>query len=299
MPRVSIVPKLLAVASLALAAVAFPAPHAGAEVDPAELRRAEAASVQIGVPVPAARTGQDGVEGYVSVAIGTGTVASPEGLILTNQHVVDSRRIAGNLGLTIVEDNFAVAFTVGDGPPLVRYWAELVAAWPEDDLAVLRVGAEGPTIDPIDASDLGLPHIPLGDSDAVRRGDDVHVFGNPALAGNTLQCARGAISGFEVDGETGARVWLRTAASVSSGSSRGMAVNAAGELVGVASRAGSLRSDPRDTDGDGFPDACVPFGETLNLLRPANLAKTLIAQARGVLTTTGESEQASPAVTQP
>ena len=293
-------PKLLAMASLVLAA-AMPRPVVGAELDPAVLRRAEAATVQIGVPAPVARTGRDGVEGYVSVGTGSGTVVSPDGLILTNHHVVDSQRIAESIGLTIVEDKYAVAFTTGDGPPQVRYWADLVAAWPEADLTVLRVSAHWATIDPVDASALDLPHIPLGDSAAVDRGDEVNVLGYPALAGNTLQYTRGAISGFEVDAETGARVWLRTGASVSSGNSGGTAVDADGELIGVPTRAGTLRCQPLDTDGDGSPDVCLPFGGTLNLLRPVNLAKPLIDQARRgpASTPTGASEQVTPAATEP
>ena len=283
MTRVSIVPKLLAVASLVLTAAASPPRVDGAELDPGVLHRAEAAAVQIGVPAPVARRGTDGVEGYVSVATGSGTIVSPDGLILTNYHVVDSQRIGENIGLPVVVDKYGVAFTVDDGPPQLRYWADLVAAWPEADLAVLRISAEWATIAPVDASGLDLPHLPLGDSDAVERGDEVHVFGYPALAGNTLQYTRGTISGFEVDAETGARVWLRTGATVSSGNSGGTAVDGAGELIGVPTRAGTLRCQPQDANGDGAPDACVPFGGTLNLLRPANLAKPLIDRARSEL----------------
>ena len=283
MRRRPILPRLLAATALVLAVGPFPAPRAGAQPDAAVLRRAEAAAVQIGVPAPITRDGRDGVAGYVSVAVGSGTVVSADGLVLTNYHVVDSRRVAEGLGLTVVADKYAVAFTEGDGPPHVRYWADLAAAWPEVDLAVLRVSAEWATIAPIDAAALDLPHVPLGDSDAVERGDAVHVFGYPALAGNTLQYTRGAISGFEVDPGTGARVWLRTDAPVSSGNSGGTAVDEAGGLIGVPTRAGSLRCEPRDTDGDGAADACVPFGGTLNLLRPANLAKPLVDQARGAL----------------
>lgn len=291
-------PKLLVVASLVLAA-ALPRPAVGAVLDPAVLRRVEAAAVQIGVPAPVARTGRHGVEGYVSVATGSGTVVSPDGLILTNHHVVDSQRVAEGLGLTIVEDKYAVAFTTGDGPPQVRYWADLVAAWPEADLAVLRVSADWATIDPVDTSALDLPHVPLGDSDAVDRGDEVHVLGYPALAGNTLQYTLGVISGFEVDAETGARVWLRTGASVSPGNSGGTAVDATGELIGVPTRAGTIRCQPQDTDGDGSPDVCLPFGGTLNLLRPVNLAKRLFDQAGASPTPTGVTEEATPAATEP
>ncbi len=291
-------PKLLVAASLVLA-TALPRPVVGAELDPAVLQRVEAAAVQIGVPAPVARTGRDGVEGYVSVATGSGTVVSPDGLILTNHHVVDSRRVAEDLGLTVVEDKYGVAFTEGDGPPRVRYWADLVAAWPEADLAVLRVSAEWATVAPIDVSALGLPHVPLGDSDAVHRGQAVHVFGYPAIAGNTLQYTPGVISGFEVEPQTGARLWLRTDATVSSGNSGGAAVDDAGDLIGIPTRAGTLRCQPRDTNDDGSPDVCVPFGGTLNLLRPANLAKPLVDQARGALAPTDVGGKASPTAVEP
>jgi S1-C subfamily serine protease len=104
MPGGSIVPKLLATASLVLAAVALAGPVFAAGLDPAVLQRTEAAAVQLGVPVGVARTGQDGVEGYVSVAVGSGTVISPDGLILTNHHVVDSKELAKGIGLPVVEN---------------------------------------------------------------------------------------------------------------------------------------------------------------------------------------------------
>ena len=288
----------LVVASLVLAVAVVPTGSVGAELDPAVRERAEAGAVQIGVATPIGQT-QGGAVAYAAVASGSGTVVSPDGLVLTNLHVLDAERIAQSLGRRVVANKYVIAVTVDDGPPRPRYWADLAAAWPEADLAVLRITADWATIAPVDRAGLDLPYVPLGDSDAVNRADEVHVFGYPAVAGNTLQYTPGVISGFEVDPQSGARLWLRTDATISSGNSGGTAVNGAGELVGVPTQAGVLRCQPWDTNNDRSPDTCVPFGGALNMLRPVNLAKPLIDQAAGEPPPADDAGTASPSAVEP
>ena len=79
-----------------------------------------------------------------STGVGSGFVFDPEGLILTNDHVIEDA--TGG-------DAITVAFQDGSERP-----ATVVATDPDHDLAVLKVEATG------------LPTIPIGDSDALKVG---------------------------------------------------------------------------------------------------------------------------------
>jgi serine protease Do len=89
---------------------------------------------------------------YPNVASGTGVLVSPEGLILTNTHV-----IAGASRITVTLADKRV------------YDATVVGADPTTDIALIMVA--GGT----------LPAAPLGDSDEVRVGEWVIAIGNPAF----------------------------------------------------------------------------------------------------------------------
>ena len=83
--------------------------------------------------------------------LGSGVVVSPDGYVLTNFHVVEG---ADEIEVAASDDR--------------KYKARIVGADPESDLAVLRI-----------QSDLALPVISFGNSDALRVGDVVLAIGNP------------------------------------------------------------------------------------------------------------------------
>lgn len=216
---------------------------------------------------------------------GSGTVISPDGLILTNAHVAVADETEGTL------DRLEVAVTTAsDTPPEPTYVAEVVASDWALDLAVLRISERiGGGALPTD-----LKYAALGDSDALEIGDPIRILGYPGIGGETITLTSGLVSGFVSEAGLGNRAWVKTDATIAGGNSGGMAVNARGELIGVPTiaAAGSDVDDivdcraVRDTNRDGRindDDDCVPIGGFLNGLRPIALAADMIGAAeRGV-----------------
>jgi len=210
---------------------------------------------------------------------GSGSIIRSDGLILTNGHVVDDR---------LSEYEFLGVALTGrtDEPPELEYRAEIASADYALDLAVIRIVAD------MDGNpvDVNLPAIAVGDSDQVEIGDHVRVLGYPGIGGETITFTEGAISGFTSERAVEGRAWIKTDATIAGGNSGGMAVNTAGQLIGVPTRAsaGETQGDivdcrpVVDTNRDGViddNDTCVPIGGFINGIRPVNLARSLIEAA--------------------
>lgn len=144
----------------------------------------------------------------VSSSIGSGFIASKEGLVLTNSHVVFGSR--------------AITVTLDDGRGTR---AELLGADPILDLAVLRV--------PVPTE--GLPVATLGDSDKLRVGEEVLAIGNPLGLEQTL--TRGLVSGINrilpVSPMSLTLPLIQTDASINPGNSGGPLLNRCGEVIGI------------------------------------------------------------------
>ncbi|HWA77598.1 MAG TPA: trypsin-like peptidase domain-containing protein [Polyangiaceae bacterium] len=146
-------------------------------------------------------------------ALGSAFVYDPNGLILTNNHVIE-----GAADIQVIVGNSRVMS------------ATVVGRDPATDVAVLRVDATG------------LPALPLGDSDAVRVGDWVIAIGNPF--GLTHTVSAGILSakdrtnqdlsknGGGLD-EAGYYDFLQTDASINPGNSGGPLLDTAGRVVGI------------------------------------------------------------------
>ncbi len=211
---------------------------------------------------------------------GSGTIVSADGLILTNAHVIDNR--FGEY------DTLAIAITrETDEAPEVEFIAEIVAVDFALDLAVVQITE---TIDGGSAP-RDFPFVRVGDSDALEIGDDIRILGYPGIGGDTITFTNGSVSGFTAERSVGNRAWIKTDATIAGGNSGGLAVNDAGELIGVPTVVGSGAGaetgyvDCRvleDTNGDGFlddRDTCVTVGGFINGLRPVGLASSMIAAA--------------------
>ena len=136
--------------------------------------------------------------------LGSGFVYDPDGLIVTNSHVVDGA------------DRVKVRMVGG-----ASYEAEIVGSDDETDLALLRVEA-----------DADLPSISLGDSDAVRVGETVAAVGNPFGLSTTV--TKGIISAAGRMMPGGNYVdFLQTDAAINRGNSGGPLFNMSGEVIGV------------------------------------------------------------------
>lgn len=224
------------------------------------------------------------VPGYV----GSGTILSPSGLILTNAHVAspasqgDSANEPDALGVAIIVSE--------DKPAVPSYIAEVLAVDGFLDLAIIQIRSNinGTAVD---INSLNLPYVELANSDQVHVGDNINIFGFPAIGGNTITFTKGTISGFSPENPIGDRAWIKTDATISGGNSGGLAADNNGRIIGVPTIASASRdtetSDCRqvqDTNNDGVVDendSCVPIGGFLNGIRPVNLALPLLEAAQG------------------
>jgi hypothetical protein len=212
--------------------------------------------------------------------VGSGTIVSSDGLILTNAHVAAPHLLGEDADF----DHLGVYLTIrSDQPPTPAYLGQVVQADGYLDLAVIRIthNLDGTPVDP---EELNLPYVELGDSSAIEVGDGLNIFGYPAIGEETITFTRGVISGFTLDASIEGRAWIKTDASISGGNSGGTAVDEDGRLVGIPTR--GLDVDCRvtkDTNRDGRideDDTCIPVGGFINALRPINLAIPLIEAAR-------------------
>jgi S1-C subfamily serine protease len=265
-------------------------PAALAQVDPVVLGHAIDSTVKLSIIV---RGTVDGEEQIIWYGVGSGTVVSPDGVILTNQHLITPRGVQEKLAelkrelakdgksaeVDLESERVMVATSDGRHLPQPRYVATVVAEDADLDLAVLRI--DGDEREHPLSSPLTLPVLPLGDSDAVNLGDPVHVFGFPAIGSGSLTYTAGVVSSFLYEDGIDGTAWINTDAVTSGGNSGGAAVNAAGELIGIPTSGSALDCRPGDTNGDGVQNAedvgCVPTGGSLAQLRPINLAKPLLA----------------------
>ena len=281
-PEATLAPETTLAAEATSAPEATPAPVATASDQLTRDQRAAliAASVQIyGL--------QDQGGGDLQpIYIGSGTIISPDGLILTNAHVAspasqgDVEFEPDALGILLVERE--------DKPPVPSYLAEVLAVDGFLDLAVVQVSStlDGGTVD---RSRLTLPYVELGDSNEIHIGDPLNIFGFPGIGGDTITFTKGSISGFTPEEGVGDRAWIKTDATIAGGNSGGLGADSFARIVGVptqaSSGAGGEVTDCRviqDTNGDGSldnQDTCIPIGGFINALRPIELARPLIEAA--------------------
>lgn len=205
---------------------------------------------------------------------GSGTIIDGDrGLILTNAHVVSPDAPGQVLiygedeeGLPESPKEVLVYLSSGaDATAEPKYRAEVVAVDGYLDLAVIKVTATstGTIID--DDEDLGLPEVPLGDSEGLDLGDPLIMVGYPVGAAGSLaaQSDDATVSGFAVDKRLqDNRAWINSSVNISSGNSGGLAADADGRLIGVPSAERSVN------------------GDEVSQIRPIHLALDLIEAAR-------------------
>ena len=221
--------------------------------------------------------------------VGTGSIVTKDGLILTNCHVALPAAMFGS-GPENDRDGLIVALTTRtDKPPTPMYVGEVAQYDPDLDLAIVRITKtlDGAKVNP---TSLNLPTLPVGDSDEVELGDELFIFGYPTIGGETITFTSGNVSGFVSERGIEGRAWIKTDATIAGGNSGGTGVNDEGILVGVPTLGGAGHTEKivdcrviQDTNGDGKlddKDTCLPFGGFINSLRPVNLAKPLIEAAK-------------------
>jgi putative serine protease PepD len=157
------------------------------------------------------------VEGPASTGEGSAMVLSADGLLLTNNHVVEAAASSGTVTAVFEDGRTAAALIIGRDP--------------SSDLAVIRAQNVS-----------GLAPVELGNSDSVRVGQQVVAFGAPLGLGGTV--TTGIISAVDravnVGAESGANTptvlnALQTDAAINPGNSGGPLVDMEGRVVGINS----------------------------------------------------------------
>ncbi len=214
--------------------------------------------------------------------VGSGTLVSRDGLILTNAHnTVQNRNCPG--------DTLIVALSVRiDEPPVPIYRAEIAQADPGIDLALLRIARQndGRVIDP---STLNLPFVELGDSAGLSLDDTITTVGYPDLGDSAVSVERGTVSGFTAEPSGGDKSWIKTSASIPGTMTGGGVYNSQGKLIGIPTTSPVIGLSPdakcvtlQDTNSDGemnSADVCVPVGGFINSLRPSSFVRPLVRAA--------------------
>lgn len=154
--------------------------------------------------------GQDG-DGHFSIpkdrrekALGSGVIVSPEGYIVTNNHVVDG---ATDVRVTLSDKR--------------EFQARIVGADPKTDIAVLKIDAKN------------LTPITIGDSSKVQVGDVALAIGDPFGVGQTVTKGIISATGRGNLGIEDYEDFLQTDAPINPGNSGGALINDRGELVGI------------------------------------------------------------------
>ncbi len=153
-----------------------------------------------------------------SAGQGSGFIISPDGYILTNNHVV--------------EDADTVTVQMENGQ---EYTAKIVGTDPPSDLAVIKV----------DKTD--MPYLKLGDSNTLEVGDWVLAVGNPFGLSHTLTAGIVSAKGRSGMGLNDYENFIQTDAAINPGNSGGPLVNLNAEVVGInTAQYGQVDQEPAD-----------------------------------------------------
>jgi serine protease DegQ len=138
------------------------------------------------------------------VGLGSGVIVSPEGYLLTNNHVVAG---ADDIEVQLIDGRSARATVVGTDP--------------ETDVAVLKINLDK------------LPVITFGDADHLQVGDVVLAIGNPFGVGQTVTSGIVSAMGRNQLGLNTFENFIQTDAAINPGNSGGALVDARGNLLGI------------------------------------------------------------------
>lgn len=194
---------------------------------------------------------------FVFIAGGSGVVIRPDGLMLTNDHVIENRR------------RFDVR--LGDGR---SFKAKVVGRDAVGDLAALQLDLPaGETV----------PHLPLGDSEALRVGDEAIAVGNPFALGVLDQAPTFTVGIISAVHHTQGSYTecIVTDAELNPGNSGGPLINMAGEVVGINGQI-STRYGLRSNTGLGFAISSRQVAMWLPLLEQAAGGEVKHARLAGV-----------------
>lgn len=167
------------------------------------------------------------------IGTGSGVIVSPDGYIITNNHVVEG---ADKVEVELADRRTFQAKVIGTDPP--------------SDIAIIKVDSTN------------LPTVPFGDSEKVEVGDIVLAVGNPLDIGQTVTMGIISAKGRRSPGgnNTTYENFLQTDAAINRGNSGGALVNLRGELIGIPSQ---ILSQTGGSIGIGF---AIPTKDARNVM---------------------------------
>ena len=140
------------------------------------------------------------------IGTGSGVIVSPDGYIITNNHVI--------------EDSNEIEITTNDNK---SYQAKIIGTDPDTDIAVLKIN-----------SNKKLPYVFFGDSDGTQIGEWVLAVGNPFNLNSTVTAGIISAKSRDLNKRDGVNEsYIQTDAAVNRGNSGGALVNTSGELIGI------------------------------------------------------------------
>ena len=138
-------------------------------------------------------------------AQGSGFIISPDGYILTNNHMVEGAE--------------KVKIELTDGR---KFTAEIIGTDPDSDVAVIKIDAKN------------LPHLELADSDTLEVGEWVLAIGNPLGLSHTVTAGIVSAKGRSGFGLAVLEDFIQTDAAINRGNSGGPLINLDGKVVGMS-----------------------------------------------------------------
>lgn len=172
-----------------------------------------------------------------SAAAGSGFILTDDGYIITNHHVI--------------ENSDSITVSLYDG---TTYEAELIGYDASNDIAVLKVEAEG------------LTPVVIGDSENLNVGDSVIAIGNP-LGELTFSLTSGAVSALDREITLSNSITMeliQTDCAINSGNSGGALFNLYGEVVGVTNAKYSGSGGGASIDNIGF---AIPINHVKDIIK--------------------------------
>ena len=171
---------------------------------------------------------------------GSGFIISSNGYIMTNYHVIEDA----------VKGGYEITVLMNDGS---SYTADVVGYEQDNDVAVLKIAAEG------------LDAVTIGDSDALSVGENVYAVGNPlgeldyTMTGGMVSALDRDIS--STDSTTGVVTTInmfQIDAAINSGNSGGPVFNSRGEVIGMV----TAKYSDTGVEGLGF---AIPINDAINI----------------------------------
>lgn len=135
---------------------------------------------------------------------GSGVIISPDGYIITNNHVIQN---ANTLQVTLNNNQ--------------NYMADVIGTDPKTDIALLKIDAEN------------LAYLPFGNSNNAQIGEWVLAVGNPFNLTSTVTAGIISAKSRDLGIDSNISSFIQTDAAINPGNSGGALVNTSGELIGI------------------------------------------------------------------